>query len=136
MSRDKRVELLRHAARAATRSLFFLAGSLEEFRQNRGIDEAELARFIGCVPELLPKLALCRRPVPESGGFRSDVDRITAAFGLRDGRLVQLLREAESVKALKEADLALGEVTRRGALMAARDAKSEGSASPDSDREA
>ena len=100
MESNKDSFLLRYAARKAAQNSFFLSEYLNEFRIIQGMAEDELARFLGCSPRLLPKLALCRRPDTESPRFRSDVEQIAVAFDVLPSRLVQLIREVDIVKAL------------------------------------
>jgi hypothetical protein len=122
MESNKTSSLLRYAARRAAQNRFFLAEYLTEFRIFRGIAEDELARFLGCSPGLLPKLALCRRPDSESPRFRSDVERIAVAFDMQPSRLVQLIREVDTLKALAEAK-PMKQEALDGLLAVARDAE-------------
>ncbi len=119
MNRDRASDTLRHAARRASRHRFFLAADLEEFRAHRGMEEVELATFLGCGPELLPKVALCRRPDPTSPRFRLDLHRVAQAFSLAPDRLVSVIREVDALRALKEASQAA--TASQGLLLAARE---------------
>lgn len=94
--------LLRIAATKAASSQFFLAGQIERFRILRGLDEDGLAQFLQCSPEIVPKLALCRRPNPDSSGFRADVEAIAAAFALPPENLGRLIREVDALDALSQ----------------------------------
>ena len=117
----KRADLLRHAALRASKNPFFIAGYIEGFRTRRGVQESDLARFLGCEPEVLPKLGLCRRPDPDSTTFQSDVHRIANAFGISPNILVQLIREADSLNVLGM-DVPVARLNPlEGLLMAARD---------------
>jgi hypothetical protein len=127
---SKDLSLLQYAAKRAINSRFFLAESLKEFRINRGMTEDELAAFLGCRSELLPKLALCRRPDPESSRFRVDIERIATAFNIQPIHLVQVIREVDSMKALTEAKPI--QAAPEGLLAVARDLedKEAGSTEP------
>jgi len=120
MESNETSRLLRYAARKAAQNRFFLAEYLNEFNIIRGMTEEELAQFLGCSLGLLPKLALCRRPDPDSPRFRSDVERIATAFDIQPGRLVQLIREVDTLKALADARAKRQEVPD-GLLAVARD---------------
>ena len=122
MTKDR---LLRHAASRASQNPFFLAGDLEAFRTHRNMQERDLARFLGCRSEVLPKLGLCRRPDPDSATFRSDVDRVAKAFGTQADRLVHLIRESDVLDAIGRVPTAADRVSAEGLLMAARDMDSE-----------
>ena len=112
--------LLQHAARRAVHDCFFFSESLVEFRNVRGMAEDQLAEFLGCSPSVLLKLALCRRPDPESPKFRSDMERIASVFKIRPERLVQLVREVDTMKALTKVSQAKQGVPE-GLLATARD---------------
>lgn len=121
MGLKKLNELLCHAAKRATRQPFFLGAALEDFCAHRGMGETALIRFLECPPECLPKLALCRRPNPDLSTFCSDVHRIANAFGLQADRLVQILREVDTLKALGQTAPETGQEESKGVLLAARD---------------
>lgn len=120
MENDNVSSLLQYAAKKAVHSRFFLAESLNEFRVGRGMTEDELARFLGCNPMHLSKLALCRRPDPNSSKFRDDIEQIATAFSILPIRLVQVIREVDTLKALSEAKTSK-EKAPEGLLAVARD---------------
>ena len=122
MESNRISSLLRYAAKRVAQNTFFLAEYLTEFRIVRSMTEDELSRFLGCSPRILSKLALCRRPDPESPRFRSDVERIALAFDMQPGRLVQLIREVDALKALAKAR-PMKQVAPEGLLAVARDVK-------------
>ena len=128
MNRNRSSEFLRHAARRASQHSFFLAADLEQFRVRQGMEEGQLARFLGCAPEVLPRLALCRRPDPQSPSFRSDIQRIASALGLQQDRLAQLVRQTDVLKTLGRAGPDADQEAASGLLMAARDAEIDRSA--------
>ena len=125
MNKNKTIELLRHAARRASQHPFFLAAALERFRIHSGMQEADLAQFLGCDPESLPRVALCRQPDPASPAFRSDIRRIADTFGLQPERLLQVIRETDVLNAIGEASHVAEEHSARGFLMAASDLEAE-----------
>lgn len=112
-------ELLRRAAQRAADRPFFVASDLAAYRELHQLGEEALAEFLGCPPEQLPRLALCRRPDPDTPEFRREVERIAEHVGARAPRLAQLLREVASLHALRRADTRSRGST--GALLAARD---------------
>ena len=125
MSEKTPIDLLKHAAKRASTHPFFFAGYLDRFRLHRGMQEDDLADFLGCSVELLPKIALCRQPDPEDSNFHSDVHKIADAFGVHVDRLVQLIREVDSLKAIGGAASFLEQITLQGLMMAARDRDTE-----------
>ncbi len=114
---------LRKASQRARSRPFFLASALDTYRESLGLDEIGLAAYLGCDPEDLPLLALCRRPAGEPAELRSDASRIGARFGLQAQRLIELLRLVDALEALQSG--AQAGVLARGLLAAARDQDAE-----------
>jgi len=109
--------LLRLAVGRAEEDPFFLGYALAVYRAVEELDDAGLARRLGCAPVDIAPLALCRRPVSRDASFGDDVRRIAAWANLDADRLVNVLRHAESVAALRQARPRAG----GGVLLAARD---------------
>ncbi len=107
--------LLRRAADRAAGRPFFLAAALLPYARAERLDDAGLAARLGCSVEVLPRLLLCRRPRPEPGAFRGDVERLATAFGLDVTALAATVREADALAALAVAE------ADTGWLAAARD---------------
>lgn len=118
MSDQREDRLLRHAARRARDRDGFVAAALHTYQSLHGLGDDELAAFLGCAPELLPRLALCRRPDPDPLRFRAEVEAIAAYTGADSLRLAQVLREAAAARAFRAAP-------DQGMLLAARDRISE-----------
>jgi hypothetical protein len=95
---------------------FFLAALLKVYAQSESFDDAGLATALGCRPDSLAALRLCRAPRSEAKDFRADVVRIAGHFGLDEARLFGVLRRAEALRAL-----AAAQTGTRGVLLAARD---------------
>jgi hypothetical protein len=105
-------------ARRAEHDPFFMASALTAFRRLEGLDDAALAAFLRCPVEMLPHLALCRRPDPASPRFQSDVTQIATYVRADPDRLVRLLRRVNAFAALTSA-------TQQDLLAAARDREEE-----------
>lgn len=118
---EARDRYLRVAAERAGHRPFFIAGDLGEFRSLHGFSEIDLAAWLGCAPERLPELALCRRPEPHGAGFRRDVQKISDYISISPERLAQLLREVDAVDAFRRSDASSRAPRRDGMLFAARD---------------
>jgi hypothetical protein len=104
-------------ARRVRDDLFFLSSALEEYARGEGLDKAGLAAELGCAPETLGPLGLCRRPRPET--FWADIERIAERFGLVPQRLAEVIRRADTLVALR------GPAVEPGWLAAARDRKKD-----------
>jgi hypothetical protein len=126
MSEQRHRDLLAHAARRARDQEGFLAGALAAYQEANGMDDAALAAFLGCAPEALPRLALCRRPAPDPARFRAGIQEIAAYTGAAIGPLARLLREVAANEALQGA-------RDTGMMLAARDHLPDASPEPASD---
>ncbi|MER3421190.1 MAG: hypothetical protein C4290_12020 [Chloroflexota bacterium] len=92
-------------ARRAEQNAAFMASALAAFRRLQRLDDRALAAFLRCPPEMLPHLALCRRPRPASPRFQADVTQIAAYVRADPDQLVRLLRRVD-VAAAFSADTA------------------------------
>jgi hypothetical protein len=63
---------------------FFLASALADYQRRHGLDDAALARELGCDPAALTLLRLCRRPGAAEPGrpTEQDVTDISERFGI------------------------------------------------------
>ncbi|MBI4497317.1 MAG: hypothetical protein HY689_05405 [Chloroflexi bacterium] len=121
MSKRRDFGFLRRAAQRAAARPFFVARDLAAYMELHQVGEEALADLLGCSPEQLPRLALCRRPDPAGADFRSEVERIAQHVGARAERLAQLLREVDVVRTLRRAGPQQDRCDDRGMLLAARD---------------
>jgi hypothetical protein len=95
----------------------FLAAALADYARGERLDEHGLAAALGCPPERLSLLRLCRRPRAEPPEqFRRDVEQVAARFDVRVDVLAEIVRRADALTALRRAP-----ADARGTLMAARD---------------
>jgi hypothetical protein len=121
--------LLRRAAERARNNSFYLASALAAYQESENLDDEALAEFLGCAPSALPSLALCRQPgAVGEAEFRNDVEQLIARFNVRLDSLVQLLREAEFLEALRSRPPTSTRIqtdSHAGLLLAAQD-RSEG----------
>jgi hypothetical protein len=103
----------------------FLAMTLAVYARSEGFDDAALAARLGCDVRQLTKLRLCRRPRSEPERFQADVMRIASAYPIDRDVLLEALRRADALAALRDA------THESGFLMAARDRIEDGSRSRD-----
>jgi hypothetical protein len=122
---QENTDIFRWTARRAERRSSFVAADLASYRSIHEASEEELTSFLGCPPEVLADLALCRRPDPSKPHFKAEVQRIASFVGCDDARLAILLREVDAIKAFRSAALDREGAADAGWLAAARDARSE-----------
>lgn len=87
------------------------------YREQEDMDDEQLADFLGCEVEALPRLALCRRPRP-APRFRADVETIAGHAGADPARLARLVRAAEAAEGMRTTG---AQAQAASMLMAARD---------------
>jgi hypothetical protein len=95
---------------------FFLASLLTLYARSDDLDDTGLAAALGCPPERLSGLRLCRAPRPDPAGFREDVAGIAAEFGLDPDRLAEAVMRGRAIR-----EIGAAPAGGRGFLMAARD---------------
>jgi hypothetical protein len=117
MSKPRKSGLVALAAARASGRPFYLSSAFAGFQRIRPMNDDELAAYLGCHPDELPALSLCRRPDVDSPEFQSDVRSISRRFDLDPLPLLRLLREV----AFLDAGQRVGQEQWAGFLMAARD---------------
>jgi hypothetical protein len=70
---------------------FFAGAALSRFERRTGLEEDQLAAFLGCEVAALPRLALYRWPNPDSPRFGEQVQRIADRTGADVVRLATIL---------------------------------------------
>ena len=98
----------------------FLAFAFAEYAESEGLDETGLLALLGVTPEGLASARLCRMPRPDPAGFREDVDRIAAKFGLSRDTLAVVARCGQVVAEFRRAAEELP-TESAAPLLAARD---------------
>ena len=73
-----------------------LAGPLTLYKEQEGLDDQQLAAFLGCQVDDLPRLALCERPRQEAPHFHEDIERIADYIHADMMQLARLIRAAEA----------------------------------------
>ncbi len=116
---SKPSKALERAAQRAITSDFFLAGILNEYQQAHHLNDEGLAKLLECDIHDLPRLALCRRPATNQTSFVHDVDHLAQRFHLRAEQLAAIIRQVDSLHALR-LQLTSNQDTR-SMLRAARD---------------
>lgn len=106
-------------ARRAAVDPHFLAFALAEYAGREALDEAGLRAALGATAETLAAARLCRTPRPDPDGFRADVDRVAAKFGLNRDALAKAVRHGLVVAELRRA--AAESPAEAAAFLAARD---------------
>jgi hypothetical protein len=107
---------LKRLARRVEADPHFLASLLAEYARAEGLDDIGLARELNCRAEDLTGVRLCRAPRPDTAGCREDVRRVADRFGLAADRLLEIVRQVEALRRLRDGGAAAPEF-----LMAARD---------------
>ena len=111
-------EALDRLARRAEGEEFFLAALLAVYADSERLDEGQMAAALGCAPEALRGLRLCRAPRADGAAFRQDVQAVADHFGLDVARLTGVVRRAQALARFRAAG-----VGPRGLLLAAREAQ-------------
>lgn len=117
MNKSTNSDLIALAANRASSRPFYLGSAFADFQQMRHMSDAELADYVGCQPDKLRALRLCRRPDVDSARFRPDVRSISDRFDIDPLPLIQLLREV----AFRDASRLIVREQSAGFLIAARD---------------
>lgn len=120
----------------------FMAHVLSVYSEQEGLGEDDLARELDSPPELLVRLALCKRPDADSVDFAEQVQRLSDYTLIDEDLLTRIIRQVDSLAALAEYPGVLGPEASTeapvnlgsGVLAAARDREEHAAAAEDVDR--
>lgn len=118
MATGDAVSQLARMAASVEDDRFFVASALAVYRDDMRLGADDLAAYLGCAADALPRLALCRRPREDSPVYRDEIERIAAFVGATPARLANIMRHADLAQRRDHS-------STRGGLMAARDRRSE-----------
>ena len=101
-------EMTRKLSLLASQDPFFLSWYFARYSEMMSADIVDVASEIGCLPEVMNTMSLCRAPRTEPPNFQQDVEAIANRFQLPPERLANLVRQVQTVSG-------------RAMLLAARD---------------
>ncbi|QQS46481.1 MAG: hypothetical protein IPM66_21675 [Acidobacteriota bacterium] len=78
----------------------FMAYALAVYQEQEGFGEEELAQALGIMPEMLSRLAMCKRPEACSPEFATQVHEIADYTVADEARLANLLRQVSGLEKL------------------------------------
>ena len=83
--------LAQQVIRRVANDRFFAGAALSQFEHRTGLEEDQLADFLGCDVTHLPRLALFRYPSPDCPRFGEQVQRMADRTGADPVRLATIL---------------------------------------------
>lgn len=103
----------------------FLAWVLSIYQQKEHIDDEWLIAYLKTTPEMLVRLALCKRPDPNSSAFASQIREISTYTNIIPSDLANIIRQVDALEFLskipnRESHQTIGRLAT-GLLAAARD---------------
>ncbi len=105
----------------ASRDPFYLGWYLTSYAEMMSVDIADVAGELGCLPEMMNTMSLCRAPRSEPPHFREDIEAVASRFQVRADGLANLVRQVQVA-------------SDQGMLLAARDRdRSRGEGAPEQD---
>jgi hypothetical protein len=92
---DPNHNTLDHLASRVAGDPSFLGSALASYQQRHGLDDAGLAAVLGCTPNALTQLRLCRRPGVAEPGRTAEEDVAVSAtrFGIDAAALRRIVEE-------------------------------------------
>jgi hypothetical protein len=100
---------------------FFMAYVLARYQDQEGLSDEDLANLLGTLPDLVCRLAMCRKPEADSANFAESVRQIADYTLVDESLLANIIRQVSGLEALSK-------FSQQKLLSAARD---RGDADPD-----
>ena len=84
-------DMTRKMASLASRDSFYLGWHLVSYAEMTGMSMAEVGMELGCLPETVDSMSLCRAP-RAAPHFREDVEAVADRFQARGDSLARIVR--------------------------------------------
>ncbi|MGH9843057.1 MAG: hypothetical protein ACREEM_30325 [Blastocatellia bacterium] len=94
---ERSIQLLKALAARLGDDSRFMAHALDAYQRHAHLDDAEMARELGAAPEMLLRLALCRRPASDAPDFAEQVRELADYTLIDETRLIAVIREVDSL---------------------------------------
>lgn len=101
-------DMLAKISSLASQDEFYLGWHLTRYSNMKGMTMTEVSEELGCLPEVVSSISLCRAPRAEPPHFQMDVERVAERFQIRADRLMNIVRRSQTA-------------SHESMLMAARD---------------
>jgi len=88
-------DMLLKMSRLASDDPFYMGWHLARYSEMKGLKAAELAKKLGCLPETVNSISLCRAPRSEPPLFREDIERVADRFQVKADKLMGIVRYAQ-----------------------------------------
>lgn len=89
------IETMKKISFMASQDPFYLGWHLARYSEIKGMSMGEVGRELGCLPETINSIALCRAPRAEPPDFQNDIERVADRFQIRADRLMGIVRYAQ-----------------------------------------
>jgi hypothetical protein len=101
MNDERAIQLLRSLMLRLRSDPEYLAHTLAVYQKREGLSDEALAQRLGAQPEMLLRLALCRRPAIDAPDFADQVRELADFTLIDEVRLERLIRELSNVAEMK-----------------------------------
>ncbi len=85
-------DMLFKMSRLASDDPFYMGWHLARYSKMKGLSISEMGKELGCLPETVTSISLCRAPRSEPPHFRNDIERVANRFQVRADKLVGIIR--------------------------------------------
>ena len=85
-------DILLKISQLASRDPFYMGWHLARYLEMKGVSAVELGKELGCLPETIDSISLCRAPRSEPPHFQSDIERVADRFQVSADKLMNVVR--------------------------------------------
>ena len=88
-------DMTRKMVSLASRDSFYLGWHLVRYAEMTDMSMAEVGRELGCLPETVDSISLCRAPRAAPPHFREDIEAVADRFQVRADSLARIVRHVQ-----------------------------------------
>ena len=85
-------DMLLKMSRFASGDPFYMGWHLARYSEMKGLSVTEMGGELGCLPETVNSISLCRAPRSEPPHFQDDIERVADRFQVKAAKLMGIVR--------------------------------------------
>lgn len=85
-------EMLLKMSRLASDDPFYMGWHLARYSEMKGLGIEKMGKELGCLPETVNSISLCRAPRPDPPHFQYDIERVADRFQVRADKQMRIVR--------------------------------------------
>ncbi len=88
-------DMRRKLARLTANDPFYMGWYLARYAEMKNLSIAKMGQELGCLPDTVHAISLCRAPRSEPPHLRNDIERVAHGFQVQASKLIGIVRHVQ-----------------------------------------